>query len=172
MTDVAPSKPARRRRMLAAGLAVVGLVLLVRAFVLAPMTVQGQSMQPTARDGDVVLVLKQLWGTPVVQRGEFVVFHDPDGALSVKRVIGLAGEQVAIRDAVLEIDGRALPEEYVDHVPIDGLYFGPVTVPAGTVFLLGDNRADSVDSGDYGPIGLDRVVGRVVWGLWPLGPVG
>jgi len=129
------------------------------------MTVDGDSMEPTLRDGDVVVVLTQFLGAPDVERGDILVFRDPDGALSLKRVIGLPGDSVAILDAILEVDGRVVPENYVDHSLIDGLYFGPVTVPAGAVFLMGDNRANSVDSRHYGPVQFDRIVGQVVANL-------
>ena len=153
----------RRAAWVAATLIVV--VILLRALLIAPMTVDGDSMEPTFRDGDVALVVKQLWAAPDVERGDILVFRDPDGALSLKRVIGLPGDSVAILDAILEVDGRVVPENYVDHSRIDGLYFGPVTVPAGAVFLMGDNRADSVDSRHYGPVQFTRIVGRVVANL-------
>ncbi len=152
----------RRAAWVAATLLVV--LILVRALVVTPVTVQGESMEPTFGDGDVAVVINQLWGAPDPERGDVVVFRDADGSLSLKRVIGLPGDRVAILDAILEVDGRVVPENYVDHSLIDGLYFGPVTVPAGAVFLLGDNRADSVDSRTYGPVELDRIVGWVVAG--------
>ncbi len=151
---------------------VVAAVILLRTFVAAPMTVRGQSMAPTLRDGDVVLVVELLGAAPGVQRGDLAVFRDPDGALTLKRVIGLPGDRVAIRDSVLEVDGRALREDYVDYSRIAGLYFGPVTVPVGAVFLVGDNRAASIDSRIYGSLALDRIVGRVTLRLWPPGTVG
>ncbi|CAN5685004.1 N/A [soil metagenome] len=171
-----PTPPANRGRRravwVAVGAVVVAAVILLRTFVAAPLTVHGQSMEPTLGDGDVVLVLELLVGAPGVGRGDLAVFRDPDGTLVVKRVIGLPGDRAAIRDAVLEVDGAAVREDYVDYSRISGLYFGPVTVPAGAVFLLGDNRAASIDSRDYGPVGFDRIVGRVVVGLWPPGGVG
>jgi signal peptidase I len=68
---------------------------------------------------------------------------------------------VAIADAVLLVDGREVPEPYVDAATIDGVYFGPVTVPPGTVFVMGDDREFSVDSRSFGPVPQDRVDGRV-----------
>ena len=69
---------------------------------------------------------------------------------------------------MLTIDGRPRTEAYVDHSRVDSVYFGPVTVPAGTVFVMGDNRGDSRDSRRYGPVDQDELIGRVAFRLWPL----
>jgi signal peptidase I len=147
------------RRVGAAGLAVAAL-LGVRAFVVTPVAVHGVSMEPTVHDGTALVAR---WPDPGhLHRGELIVFHDPEGTLALKRVVGVAGDSVAIRDAILEVDDRPVPEPYVDHSRIDGTYFGPVTVRTGTIFVMGDNRAPSIDSREYGAISFDRVVGRVL----------
>ena len=144
----------------------VGLVLalaalaVVRAWVLTPVSVSGVSMEPTVHDGTALVAL---WTDPAdLDRGQLIVFHDPQGALALKRVIGLGGESVAIRDAMLEVNDRPVVEPYVDARRIDGTYFGPVTVPPGTVFVMGDNRGSSIDSRDYGPVELDQMAGTVL----------
>ncbi len=97
------------------------------------------------------------------ERGALVTFREFDsGNLSVKRVCGLPGDRVAIRDGRLYVNNRRVVEPYLDHRTVDGLYFGPVRVPAGTVFLLGDNRAGAEDSREYGPVPLSNLVGRVI----------
>lgn len=73
-----------------------------------------------------------------------------------------------ILDSELYVNDRLVPEAYVDHRAIDGYYSRTFTVPAGTVFVLGDNRGNSVDSRDYGPIVPDQLLGRAVFRLWPL----
>lgn len=148
------------------------VVIALRMMVLTPLTVRGESMEPTLGENDVVLVARFLPNASAVRRGDLVVLRDPEGDLSLKRVVGLPGQRVAIRDAVLEVDGIAPTEPYVDHSRIDSVYFGPMTVPAGSVFLMGDNRANSIDSRDYGALDLDRMVGRVVLRLWPPGAAG
>jgi signal peptidase I len=145
-------------------LAVLGLLLVavvgVRQLVLTPVSVHGVSMEPTVHDG-TALVLR--WSDPGdLRRGQLVVFRDPQGTLALKRVVGVAGDRVAIRDAVLEVDDRPVDEPYVDESRIDGTYFGPVTVPTGTIFVMGDNRSPSIDSREYGPVRFDRVLGRVL----------
>ena len=79
-------------------------------------------------------------------------------------MVALAGQSVEIADAVLKVDGRRVKEPYVNSASIDGVYFGPVTVPEGTVFLMGDDREVSVDSRAYGPVPVSRIDGG-----WPLG---
>ena len=103
-------------------------------------------------------------------RGDLVTFAFPgDDGLSVKRVVGVAGDVVAIRDALLYVDDRLVAEPYVDHESVDALYYGPVTVPEGTVLVLGDRRAVSVDSRDDGPVPLAALEGTVVTTLWGAG---
>jgi signal peptidase I len=166
--DAAPAgkrtRPAARRRtwrrLAAVGAALVTLVA-VRSFVVTPVAVQGTSMEPTVHNG-VALVGR--WVDPAtLHRGELVVFTDPQGTLALKRVVGVAGDSVAIADAALVVDGRRVHEPYVDESRIDGTYFGPVKVPNGTIFVMGDNRSPSIDSRSYGAISYDRVLGRVLF---------
>ena len=93
---------------------------------------------------------------------DVVVLEGPGGATYVKRVVALGGQRVEIRDGVLFVDRRPRRESYVDHDLVDGFFFGPAFVPAGAVFVLGDDRGDSEDSRDFGPVPADQVVGRVV----------
>lgn len=137
------------------------VVLLVTA--LEPLRVASRSMSPTLAPGDQVLVDKLTghWRTPAV--GDVVVYRDPVGErLVVKRVVALGGQSVALEDGELVVDSTVQHEPQVDVSRIDSTYFGPVTVPQGAVFVLGDNRAESVDSRTYGAIPVDDLVGRVV----------
>jgi signal peptidase I len=150
----------RTVRQVGAAGAVVAVLLGVRTFALTPVAVHGVSMEPTVHDGTALV--DRLTDPADLHRGQLVVFRDPQGTLALKRVVGVAGDSVAIRDAVLEVDDRPVTEPYVDHSRIDGTYFGPVTVRTGTLFVMGDNRAPSIDSRDYGAIPFDQVVGRVL----------
>jgi signal peptidase I len=155
-----PRAGIRVPRWALAGVLVLAVLLAVRAFVLTPVAVHGVSMEPSVHDGTALVAR---WTDPAgLRRGQLVVFRDPQGALALKRVVGVAGDDVAIRDAVLEVDDRPVREPYVDESRIDGTYFGPVRVPPGTVFVMGDNRAPSIDSRVYGPIAFNRVLGRVL----------
>jgi signal peptidase I len=140
----------------------------VRAYVAEPFAIPSESMAPTLQPGDHVLVekLSYRFGSP--RRGDLVVFRAPDGgSLAVKRIVGLAGDRVAIEDGVLAVNGKLEHEPYVDQATIDSVYFGPVVVPRGDVFVMGDNRADSHDSRDYGAVPQGSLVGRVLVRLWP-----
>ncbi|WP_353951236.1 signal peptidase I [Knoellia sp. S7-12] len=140
--------------------------LLLAAVLLASvesLRVASVSMEPTLTAGDHVLVdrLTARWHSPGV--GDLVVFRDPERHdLVVKRVVALEGQTVALEDAVLFVEGEARHEPQVDLSRIDSTYFGPVTVPPNAVFVLGDNRAESIDSRNYGSIRVDDLVGRVV----------
>ncbi len=163
-----PGRIVRWRRVLA-GLGAVGVVL-VWMFVAEPFRVQSSSMAPTFEHGDRIIVnkLAYLSGSPRI--GDVVVLESPDGrGLVVKRVVAVEGQTVGLEDGLLVVDGVAQVETYFDQETIDGVYFGPVDVPADTIFVMGDNRAESVDSREYGAVPLDAVVGRVSLRVWPLG---
>jgi signal peptidase I len=161
---VAPSRGRAVRSRTALLVAAVLALVLVRLFVAEPLRVSGDSMAPTLRSGDVVLVQRHA----SVHSGSLLVLRDPqDGSLVVKRAVATGGQTVEIRDAYLYVDGVALDEPFVDHSRIDGVYFGPATVPAGAVFVLGDSRDGSIDSRVFGPVPVSAVVGRVLVRLWP-----
>jgi signal peptidase I len=82
--------------------------------------------------------------------------------------VAVGGQTVGLEDGVLVVDGRRPPEPYVEHDAVDSVFFGPVRVPRRSVFVLGDNRADSVDSRSFGSLGREALVGRVARRLWPL----
>jgi len=155
-------------RVVAILLAVCGvLVLLGLRFVAEPMRVSSGSMAPTYRTGAEVLVTKAISGPLNVHRGDVVVLRVPGtGDLAFKRVAGTDGDVVAVEDGALVVNGVPVRESYVDQARVDGTYFGPVVVPAGSVFVLGDNRANSIDSRDYGSVPADRLLGMVRLRLW------
>jgi signal peptidase I len=155
---------------------VVLVLLLVlipaRVFVAEPMRVPSSSMRPTLLPGEHVLVDKVTYRLRAPRRWELVVFKLPGGELGLKRVVGLPGDRVALRDGALFIDGRRVEEPYVDYESVDGTFFGPVSVPPDRLFVLGDRRANSEDSRNFGPVSLGNVVGRAVFVIWPLGHLG
>lgn len=136
----------------------------VRVFVLQPYTVANDSMVPAVEPGSYAVLLT-LPGTAERLHGrELVVFPTPGtGEPVLKRVVAVGGQEVSIRDSLLYVDGRRVDEPGIDASDIDGTWFGPVDVPQGAVFVLGDNRAGSIDSRDYGPIELENIRGRVLW---------
>jgi signal peptidase I len=160
-----------RRRALFAVLAAAALVLVgLRLFALEPFRIPSDSMAPTLLPGDRVLVDKRAYRGGGARRGDLAVFRAPrTGEILLKRIVALAGDTVGIEDGVLVVDGRRPPEPYADPEAIDSVYFGPVRVPAGAVFVLGDNRANSEDSRQFGAVPTSRLIGRVRARIWPPG---
>jgi signal peptidase I len=159
-----------RRRGVALILAVAMVLglLVFRLAVAAPVRVISASMLPTLSAGDVVLVSRSAPAVEELHRGDLVTFRSPeDGRRTLKRVLGLPGDELVILDSVLHVNEHAVPEPYVDHAAIDGYYSRTFTVPDGTVFVLGDNRGNSVDSRDYGPVPAGDLTGRVLFRVWP-----
>ncbi|WP_244186042.1 signal peptidase I [Arthrobacter agilis] len=155
----------RRPRVLVVALIPLLLVLALRAWVLEPVTVSSDSMEPTIASGAVVLLYKPSAGADSIRPGVVVAFTNPvDGRTAIKRVIAGEGQTVAIRDAELYVDDVAIAEPFVDHSRIDATYFGPVTVPTGSVFVLGDNRGVSIDSRDFGAVPLTSIRGTLLTG--------
>jgi signal peptidase I len=157
-----------RSRVVAVLLALAGVVVLLGLrFVAEPMRVSSDSMAPTYRTGSEVLVTKAFPQSVNAHRGDVVVLRAPrSGVIVVKRVAGTSGDVVAVMDGVLVVNGVAVREPYLDPASVDGTYFGPVAVPVGSVFVLGDNRADSIDSRDFGSVDSRRVIGMVRLRLW------
>jgi signal peptidase I len=157
-----------RPAVLVAGAAALTLLVL-RVGVVEPVRVNGISMVPTLETGQVTLVNK-LDRDP--SRGDLVTLRSPaDGQKMLKRVVGVGGDVVDIRDAVLYVNDVEVSEPYVDHRSIDALYYGPVTVSPGAVLVMGDAREDSIDSRTYGEVPLADVTGTVLASLWPPGGI-
>lgn len=148
------------RRPIAAFVAAAILLILVRIWVIEPFWVASSSMEPTVSEGSIVLLYRH--GEPT--QGSLVAFQNPVGTDTVlKRVVAVEGQTVAIEDARLYIDGTEVLEPFVDHSRIDGTYFGPMTVPKGHLFVMGDNRAESIDSREFGPLPEEAVEATLAW---------
>lgn len=159
-----------RTRSATLAVATTAMVLLgLRAWVVEPVRVSGISMVPTLEKGQVTLVDKR---DRDPARGDLITFRSPaDGSKMLKRVVGVGGDVVDIRDAILFVNGVEVPEPYVDHAAIDAVYYGPVTVSDGAVLVMGDAREDSIDSRTYGEVPLDDVTGTVLFRLLPPGSI-
>lgn len=165
---------------------VVALVVAlgIRTYVLQQFYISGPSMETTLYQPNRVLVNKLSYRLHEVNRGDVVVFdrvtsngetiqHDD----LIKRVIGLAGEKVSISKCVVYVNKVALEEPYLDSrdTEQDDLIercrqpeMAEVVVPAKQVFVLGDNRPQSMDSRMFGSVDKNRIVGRAFIVLWPL----
>lgn len=158
-------------------LEVVGMVLLalvvawfLREFVVQPFYIPSGSMEPTLMPGDRVLVSKLSYRLGEPAHKDVVVFKGIEGGKTIdliKRVVALGGETVQVRDGELYVDGRKQDEPYVAPVR-DFSAYGPFQVPAGSVFVMGDNRTNSRDSRFIGPILLRDLLGKAFIVYWPL----
>lgn len=131
------------------------------------------SMVPTLRPGDEVLANEVVYRFEPPKRGQIVIFRnpeDPGGAPLIKRIVGLPGDTIQIRRGVLYVDGAPRREPYVNRGEPEP--FGPVTVPPGRVFVLGDNRTDSEDSRYFGAVSERDLEGEVFLVFWPPGHFG
>jgi signal peptidase I len=157
-----PERPFRKTASLTVA-GVLGLLAL-RIWVVEPVTVSSDSMEPTVAAGETV-VLSKVGPQPGDRLvGRIVALRDPRGhGITLKRVAAEGAQSLAIRDGVLFVEGAEVEEPYVDRGSIDGTFFHRVTVPAGHVFVLGDNRDRSVDSRDFGFVALDDIIATVLW---------
>ncbi len=140
---------------------------------LTPTIVTSSSMEPTLMQGDVLLIRRLRYSPDALpERGEIVFFRDPinQGDWMVKRVIGLPGERVSIRDGQVYINGVPLKEPYLKSLPLEGPE--EWDLPEDCVFVLGDHRAVSYDSREFGPLPLDRIEGKVIFRYFPLNRIG
>ena len=189
----------RRRRWREGALLVAGAVVLavvLKAFVAQAFYIPSESMVPQLEVGDRVVVSRISYELHEPRRGDIVVFPsltedlpEDDGLLParvgrdvleglglrqppetelIKRVVGLPGEVVEGRGGRVYVDGLELLEPYLDpDLPTEA--FGPVTVPEGHVFVMGDNRLPNMsqDSRAFGPVPIDSILGRAVARVWP-----
>ncbi len=156
------------------------IFLAIQTFVAQPYRVEGGSMQSTLERDQYVLIDKLTTRWSPYERGDIVVLDPPEGAAQggtpfIKRVIGLQGDRVELRDGAVYVNGSILDEPYVyqeDGVPqrTEALFNGESswTVPASSVFVLGDHRGNSSDSRAFGPVEVAHVLGRAWLRYWPV----
>ena len=143
----------------------------VRPFIVGAFYVPSESMVPTLLVGERLLANKFIYRFTEPERGDIVVFRarEADGGEVnlVKRVLGLPGDEIAVRDGVLFLNGVPQREPYLNPDLPDESSFGPVTVPPEHFFVMGDNRADSADSRIFGPVPEKSIVGEAFLRVWP-----
>lgn len=133
----------------------------------ARIRVDGFSMLPTLQSHQYVLVNRLAYRLGSPQTGDVIVFHyprDPEQEY-IKRVIGLPGDRVQIANGEVMVNGMLIDEPYIADAP---LYQTEWTVPENSLFVLGDNRNNSSDSHNWGPVPMEYVVGKAVLIYWPL----
>ncbi|MGI5921796.1 MAG: signal peptidase I [Syntrophomonadaceae bacterium] len=147
------------------------LAMILRTFIIEGRIIPSGSMLPTLQLQDRVMVNKFIYYFKEPQRGDIAVFDPPEVLNSkdqfIKRVIGLPGETVEVKEGKVYINGKALVEPYVTEAP--NYEFGPVVVPEGCLFMLGDNRNRSFDSHLWNAwLTRDRVIGKAFIIYWPI----
>ncbi len=162
----------------------VSLFLVIYLFFMQPHQVSGHSMEPTLMDKEYVLTDKVSYRTGSPRRGDIVVLHAPEAANCptgtgcdfIKRVLGVPGETVEVKDNGIFINGTKLQESYIagDVQTLAGKYTEDrsIVLSADQYFVVGDNRMHSSDSRAWGPVSLDNIVGRAFFLYWPLNKAG
>lgn len=155
------------------------LFIVVYLFIVQPNEIRGASMDTTFHNGQYILTNKLAYkfGQPDV--GEIVVFQSPDNQDIdfIKRIIGIEGDRIMVRNGQVFLNGNPIPEEYAQKPTtlveggflVDGI---EVTVPPGHVFVMGDNRPRSSDSRVFGPVPLQNVIGQVFFRYFPADSLG
>jgi signal peptidase I len=145
----------------------LGLAVVLFHFTFQPFQVAGLSMAPCLNDRDYLLVDRVFFRGSGLGRGDLVVFRiEGDPRFMVKRLVGLPGEVLSSHDGVLTVNDRALTTGFFRNAAYPD--FGPVKVPEGCFFCVGDNPAVSLDSRTFGPIRQDSIYGRPVLRYLPL----
>ncbi|HZB72366.1 MAG TPA: signal peptidase I [Acidimicrobiales bacterium] len=153
------------------------VAFVVKTFLIQAFFIPSGSMLPTLHEDDRVLVNKLSYDLHDVNRGDLVVFERPEGETAgqikdlIKRVVALPGERIEQRDGDVYIDGQLLEEPYLDD-GTETTNLEPQTVPEDHVFVMGDNRDDSMDSRVFSAIDEDLIVGRAFVRVWPLNHLG
>ena len=160
----------------AAIVAAVLIALAIDNFVIVNAQIPSGSMENTIMTGDRVIGNRFAYSFSDPQRFDIIIFRYPDdeSQLFIKRIIGLPGETVEIRDGKIYLNGSDEPLEDVQTKETMVGSFGPYTVPENSYFVMGDNRNGSTDSRHewLGAIDEDYILGQAVAVLWPLGRIG
>jgi signal peptidase I len=164
----------------------VVIAILLRTFVVATYSIPSGSMEPTLQVGDRIVVDKLSYHLHGIDRGNIIVFSTPPKENCagppvsdlVKRVIGLPGETISVSGGRVYINGKYLPEPWlpasVQNATTPGPSAAPYSlrhpylIPAGHVYVMGDNRTFSCDSRYWGPVQQSTIVGKVDLRIWPL----
>jgi signal peptidase I len=141
-------------------------VILIRTFIITPVRVDGASMDQTLEDGQILLLYK----LANVDYGDIVVLdEEKEGEIIIKRIIGMPGDTVSIRDNTIYVNGEEVEEDYAYGETSD---YEEITLDDDEYFILGDNRPISKDSRYFGPVKEDEIIGKVIFRLWPFNKFG
>jgi len=156
------------------------LALAFRSFLFASYIVDGKSMEPTLFDGNLLMVNKMIYDWQDVNHGDVIVFHANENEDYVKRVIGLPGDKITYKNDTLYLNGKKVDEPYLDpyrkndgkplteDFTLEEITGGVKEVPDGRIFVMGDNRRESLDSRYFGFVPIETIVGKVDVRYWPI----
>ena len=150
--------------------AAIVLAVFIRTFIVELYIVEGPSMKPTLQDSERLVVNKFIYRVREPEKGEVLIFRYPRDPRRdfVKRVIATAGDTIEIKEGRVYVNDQLQREDYI--LEKTRTEFPKVTIPDGTVFVMGDNRNNSEDSrfSDVGFVPLDLVKGKAILIFWPL----
>lgn len=157
-------------------IAIIIIVLFVKSYIIAPIQVNGKSMNSTLKDGDIMLLNKLQYKRNGVERFDIVVIKSHNTHI-IKRIIGLPGDTIEVVDNVLYINGKKYKEDYLDNGTVTDDFtlkelLGEEKVPENCYFVLGDNREDSLDSRMIGFISEDDIEGLANLTIFPFDRIG
>lgn len=145
---------------------IVIVVVLIRSFIATPVRVDGDSMNKTFKNGDILILYK----LSKIKRFDVIVLHEEkDNEKIIKRVIGMPGDTVAIKDGEIYINDEKIDDEYAYGMTTD---YDRITLKSDEYFILGDNRLISKDSRYFGPIKEKEIKGKVVFRIFPFSKFG
>jgi signal peptidase I len=146
----------------------------VRPFVMEAFWIPSGSMIPTLEIGDRVLVNKFIYRFTDPRRGDIIVFESVDNSNEdlIKRVVGLPGDEIAVRGGKLFVNGKPQKEPYTNKKLPDRSFYAKTMVPKNHVFVMGDNRGNSADSRVFGPLPEKNIEGEAFLRFWPPDRIG
>ncbi len=149
----------------------VVIALFINLFLAQATQVLGQSMEPTLHSSQRVVIEKITYRFHGPRRGDIVVIDSSNQSeMLIKRVVGLPGETIEVKNGRVYVDGALLEEDWT--VRQGGGSYGPRTIPPLHVFVLGDNRGASNDSRNFGPVPIEDIIGHAWISYWPPEDVG
>jgi len=158
-------------RDLVVALAIAAFVII---FLYQPVKVEGTSMLPGLEDQERIFINKFVYRFESIERGDVVVFRYPKDPTKsyIKRVVGVPGDKVRIRDGAVYLNGVKLDESYVPSWYLDGRSYPQTIMGPHTFFLMGDHRNMSSDSREFGPVDESYIFGKAVFVYWPMERMG
>ena len=142
------------------------VVMLIKTFIVTPVRVNGDSMYPTLKDKEIMILNKTKYWNNDIERFDIVVLNE-EGSKLIKRVIGLPNEKVEYKDGYLYINDRLIAEEFINVETSDYIY----DEPKDCYIVIGDNRNNSYDSRDFGCVKEENIVGNARQVIFPFNKI-